>query len=174
MLQKHPVFPKVQGRFWRRFRRRWARPLRRLEEIISLGESLGSDPNSPRFDNMEKVYWSALHSLHSRTCLHARAVLALLSNGLVDPAWAQWRVCHESSTIARFIANNPETAPRYTSYSLVNKYDLAKAFDASEHQEGLLRPVFDELEGIGRRRNGTGFVAPMTARKALGSTVGAA
>ena len=112
MWQKHPIFPKVPRGYWRRFRRRWAKPLQLLEEVISLSESLGADSRSPRFDVMDDTYWGVLRSLHSRTCLHARSVLALLSNGLVDPAWAQWRICHESSTIASFIAGNPEMACR--------------------------------------------------------------
>ena len=148
MWHRHPVFPKVPSDFWRRFRRRWTEPLQMLEEIISLGESLGVDPTSPRFEGMDEEYWSALRSLHSRTCLHARAVLALLSNGLVDPAWAQWRVCHESSTVAQFIADNPDMARRYVIYSLVNKHDLAKVLDASDHQERLSKPEFDELEEL--------------------------
>ena len=85
MWQKHPVFPKVPRGFWRRFRWRWAKPLRVLEEVISLSESLGEDPTSPRFEAMDETYWAVLRSLHSRTCLHARSVLALLSTGLVDP-----------------------------------------------------------------------------------------
>ena len=87
-----------------------------LEEVISLGEALGTDSRSPRFESMNDAYWAAMRSLHARTCLHARGVLALLSNGLVDPAWPQWRVCHESSTIARFIAEKPEMVPRYLNY----------------------------------------------------------
>ena len=146
MWQKHSVFPEVPHGFWRRFRRRWARPLRILEEVISLSQSLGADPTSPRFATMEGAYWLALRSLHSRTCLHARAVLALLSNGLVDPAWAQWRICHESSTIARFIANTPEMAYRYMRYSVVNKYRLANELFVSGHEEAPTRPELDELK----------------------------
>ena len=126
MRQKHPVFPKVPRTFWHRFRRRWSKPLEMLEEVISLGEALGTDSRSPRFESMNDAYWAAMRSLHARTCLHARGVLALLSNGLVDPAWPQWRVCHESSTIARFIAEKPEMAPRYLNYSYVNKYQMAR------------------------------------------------
>ena len=126
MRQKHPVFPKVPRTFWHRFRRRWTKPLEMLEEVISLGEALGTDSRSPRFESMNDAYWAAMRSLHARTCLHARGVLALLSNGLVDPAWPQWRVCHESSTIARFIAEKPEMAPRYLNYSYVNKYQMAR------------------------------------------------
>ena len=87
-------------------------------------------------------------SLHSRTCLQARSVLALLSNGLVDPAWGQWRVCHESSTIATFIANNPEmafTRSRYMRYSFVNKYHLAKELYDAGHGEA---PSNTELEDL--------------------------
>ncbi len=146
MWQKHLVFPRVPRGFWSRFRRRWAKPLRILEEVISLSESLGADPKSPRFDTKDETYWAILRSLHSRTCLHARSVLALLSNGLVDPAWAQWRVCHESSTIARFIASNPEMASRYMRYSVVNKYHLAKKLYDSGHYEALTEPELDELK----------------------------
>lgn len=125
MRQKQPVFPKVPRGFWSRFSRRWSKPLKMLEEVISLGEVLGTDSRSPRFESMDDTYWAAMRSLHARTCLHARGVLALLSNGLEDPAWAQWRVCHESATIARFIADHPGMAPRYLNYSYVNKYHLA-------------------------------------------------
>ena len=34
-------------------------------------------------------------------------------------------LCHESATIAKFIAEHPEMAPRYLNYSYVNKYHLA-------------------------------------------------
>ena len=74
-----------------------------------------------------------------RTCLHARAVLTLLSNGLVDPALAQWRVCHESSTIARFITNDPEMAPRYMNFSYVNKYHLARQLRSDRRHLPRLR-----------------------------------
>ena len=148
MWQKNPIFPKVPRAYWRRFRRRWAKPLQLLEEIISLGESLGADSRSPRFAAMDDTYWGALRSLHSRTCLHARSVLALLSNGLVDPAWAQWRICHESSTIASFIAGNPEMACRYMRYSLVNKYRLAKELYDSGHSEAPSKSELDELKGL--------------------------
>ena len=146
MWQKHLVFPRVPRRFWRRFQRRWAKPLRMLEEIVSLCESLGADPTSPRFKAMDETYWAVLRSLHSRTCLHARSVLALLSNGLVDPAWAQWRICHESSTISRFIADTPEMASRYMRYSLVNKYHLANELYDSGHEESPTKPELDELK----------------------------
>ena len=148
MWQEHPIFPKVPRGYWRRFRRRWAKPLQLLEEVISLSESLGADPRSPRFDVIDDTYWGALRSLHSRTCLHARSVLALLSNGLIDPAWAQWRICHESSTIASFIAGNPEMACRYMRYSLVNKYRLAKELYDSGHSEAPSKSELDELKGL--------------------------
>ena len=86
--------------------------------------------------------------MHSRTCLHARSVLALLSNGLVDPAWAQWRICHESSTIASFIADKPEMACRYMRHSLVNKYRLAKELYDSGHSEAPSKSELDELKGL--------------------------
>ena len=146
MWENHLVFPEVPRGFWRRFRRRWTEPLKLLEEIISLSESLGRDPRSPKFGTMDQTYWGALRSLHSRTCLHARSVLALLSHGLVDPSWAQWRICHESSTIARFIANNPEMASRYVSYSVVNKYHLANELYRSRHEEAPTKPELDELK----------------------------
>ncbi len=148
MWQKNPIFPKVPRAYWRRFRRRWAKPLQLLEESISLSESLGADSRSPRFAAMDETYWGVLRSLHSRTCLHARSVLALLSNGLVDPAWAQWRICHESSTIASFIADNPEMASRYMRYSLVNKYRLAKELYDSGHSEAPSKSGLDELKGL--------------------------
>ena len=125
MRRKHPVFPKVPRGFWLRFQRRWSRPLRMLEEVISLSESLGADARSSRFESMTDEYWLVMRSLHARTCLHARGVLALLANGLVDPAWPQWRVCHELATIARFISDSPEMAPRYLNFTYVNKYQLA-------------------------------------------------
>ena len=96
-----------------------------LEEVISLSESLGAEARSSRFESMTDEYWLVMRSLHARTCLHARGVLALLANGLVDPAWAQWRVCHEIATIARFISDSPEMAPRYLNFTYVNKYQLA-------------------------------------------------
>ncbi len=148
MWRKHLVFPRVPRGFWRRFERRWSKPLRKLEEVISLSESLGADPSSSRFEAMNETYWLVLRSLHSRTCLHARSVLALLSNGLVDPAWGQWRICHESSTIASFIANTPEMAPRYMRYSLVNKYHLARELFDSGHKEAPTKPELDELKEI--------------------------
>ena len=124
-----------------------------LEMVISASESFGTDPASPLFDGMDETYWGTLRSLHSRACLHARAVLALLHNGLVDPATAQWRICHETATIAQFIAINPEMAPRYMRYSPVNKYRLAKALfdrghpDAPSGKElGDLKRIADMIE----------------------------
>ena len=119
-----------------------------LEEIISLSESFGAIGSAPRFQTMDETYWAVLRSLHSRTCLHARAVLTLLSNGLVDPAWAQWRICHETSTIASFIANNPKMAPRYINYSYVNKYHLAKHLMDAGHPEALSESEFEQLKEI--------------------------
>ena len=148
MWQEDLVFPKVPRGFWRRFRRRWAKPLRMLEGVISLSESLGAESTSPRFETMDETYWAVLRSLHSRTCLHARSVLAQLSTGLVDPAWAQWRICHESSTIARFIADAPEMASRYMSYAVVNKYHLAKELYDSGHNEAPTKPELDRLEAL--------------------------
>ncbi len=145
MWQKQLIFPDVPRGFWRRFIRHWEKPLRVLEEVISLSESLGADATSPRFEAMDATYWLVLRSLHSRTCLHARSVLALLSNGLVDPAWAHWRICHESSTIASFIANNPDMAPRYERYSDVNKYHLAKQLYDAGHGEAPTGSELDEL-----------------------------
>lgn len=136
MWQKHLVFPDVPRGYWRRFRRHWGEPLRMLEEVISISESLGADATSPRFETMDGTYCLVLRSLHARTCLHARSVLALLSNGLVEPAWAQWRICHEASTIASFIANRPDMAVRYERYSDVNRYHLAKQLYDAGHGEG--------------------------------------
>ena len=126
MFRKNPAFPNVSRGFWHRFRRRWNGPLGALEQVISLSETFGADPTSHLFDSMDREYWVVLRSLHARTCLHARAALSLLFNGLVDPAWAQWRVCHESTTIARFIADSPKMASRYLHYTVVNKYNLAR------------------------------------------------
>ncbi len=148
MWKKHPVFPKIPRGFWHRFKRRWGRPLRILEEVVSLSESLGTDANSPRFETMNVDYWLVIRSLHSRTCLHARAVLALLNNGLVDPAWGQWRICHEAATIARFIADNPEMAARYMRYSLVNKYHLARELYEQKHSEAPEKSELDNLERL--------------------------
>ena len=103
-------------------------------------------PTAPRFEPMDQTYWTVIRSLHSRTCLHARSVLALLSHGLVDPAWAQWRICHESSTTARFIAETPEMASRYLQYSVVNKYHLANELYRSRHEEAPTKPELDELK----------------------------
>ena len=103
---------------------------------------------SPRFVGMDEAYWAVLRSLHSRTCMHARSVLALLSNGLVETAWAQWRMCHESSTISRFIANTPEMASRYVGYSMVNKYRLAKELYDSKHDEAPTESELDKLKTI--------------------------
>ena len=74
--------------------------------------------------------------------------MTLLSNGLVDPAWAQWRICHESSTIASFIASAPEMAPRYINYSLVNKYHLAKQLCDAGHPEALDKAEFEQLKEL--------------------------
>ena len=148
MWQRDSIFPKVPSGFWRRFRRRWAKPLRMLEEVIALSESLGADHQPPRFEAMDKTYWSVLRSLHARTCLHARAVLALLAKGLVDPAWGQWRMCHESSTTAKFIAMDPEMASRYMRYSLVNKYHLANELYTSEDSEAPTKEELDKLKDI--------------------------
>ena len=119
-----------------------------LEEIISLSESFGAIGSAQRFQAMDETYWAALRSLHSRTCLQARAVLTLLSNGLVNPAWAQWRICHETSTIASFIANDPDMAPRYIDYSYVNKYHLAKHLTDVSHPEELNESEFEQLREI--------------------------
>ena len=123
-------------------------PLRILEEAISLSESLGEDAESPRFDTLDATYWHVLRSLHSRTCLHARSVLVLLSNGLVGPAWSQWRNCHESTTTAMFIAKFPEMADHYMRYTIVNKYNLAKAYFDTNHREAPTEAEIDELKSL--------------------------
>ena len=146
--QKHPVFPKAPRGFWIRFRRRWSMPLKMLEKVISLSESLGAEAGSPRFGSMTDEYWLVMRSLHARTCLYARGVLALLTNGLVDPAWSQWRDCHESATIARFIADSPEMAPRYLEFTYVNKYKLAKELYDIRSNQAPTRAELDHLEKL--------------------------
>ncbi len=144
-MAKHPVFPEVPKGFWRRFRKRWGRPLRQFEQTIEFAQSFGADPRAPYFDCMDAEYWGVLRALHSRTCLHARAVLALLADGLVDPAWVQWRVCHEAATIALFIANDPDMAPRYIRHSQVNAYHLAQTLYNTDHHDS---PSISELEQL--------------------------
>ena len=146
MWRKHDIFPEVPRGFWRRFRKRWAEPLQILEEMISLSESLANNRASPKFDAQDETYWLVMFGLHSRTCLHARAVLALLANGLVAPALGQWRTCHELATIALFIAQKPEMAARYKRHAVVNKYHLAKELDDIDHEEGLSETKFKALE----------------------------
>ena len=154
MWQQDLVFPQVPRGFWLRFRRRWGKPLRALEEVISLSESLGADPKSPRFQAMDEAYCGAPPA-SALTRVPARpGSLRLLSVGLVDPAWAQWRICHESSTIARFIANTPEMASRYMRYSLVNKYYLAKELYDSGHSEAPTMSKLDELQALADVVNG--------------------
>lgn len=148
MWQENLVFPQVPRGFWRRFRRHWEEPLRMLEDVISISESFGADATSPRFEDMDETYSHVLRSLHARTCLHARSVLALLSCGLVDPAWAQWRVCHESSTISRFIADRPVMASRFMHYSAANKHYLANTLDEIGHGEAPTEPELGELERL--------------------------
>ena len=145
--QKHLVFPKAPHGFWNRFQRRWSTPLKMLEEVISLSESFGAEAGAPRFKSMTDEYWLVMRSLHARTCLHARGVLALLSNGLADPVWPQWRVCHELATIARFIAESPEMAPRYLNYTYVNKYHLARELYEIKSKEA---PNKEELDYLNR------------------------
>ncbi len=148
MWSKHPVFPKVPRGFWRRFQRRWSKPLKLLEEVISLSGSLGAEAGSPKFGEMSDEYWLVMRSLHARTCLHGRGVLALLSNGLVDPAWSQWRDCHESATIARFIADSPDMAPRYLKFTYVNKYKLAKELYEIGSDQAPKKAELDHLEKL--------------------------
>ena len=57
-------------------------------------------------------------------------------------------MCHESSTIATFIANTPEMASRYMRYSLVNKYHLANELYVSGHNEAPTKPELDELKAL--------------------------
>ena len=121
-----------------------------LEEVISLSESFGADSRSPRFESMTDEYWIVMRSIHARTCLHAGGVLALLTNGLDDPAWVQWRVCHESATIARFIAAAPEMAHRYLNYSYVNKYHLAKKTVRNREQPSARPGRTQQSEETGR------------------------
>ena len=146
--KRNPVFPGVPRGFWRRFQHRWGDPLQILEKVIAISESFGTNPGSPLFETMDEAYWGTLRSLHSRTCLHARAVLALLHNGLVDPATAQWRICHETATIARFIALNPEMAPRYMKYAFVNKHRLAKDLFDRRHPEAPTAGELSQLKGL--------------------------
>ena len=146
MWRKNEVFPEVSRGFWRRFRKRWAEPLQLLEEMISLNERLAVSRGSPKYNSQDGTYWLVMLGLHSRTCLHARAVLALLMNGLVDPAKGQWRTCHELATIALFIAQKPEMAARYERHSVVSKYHLAKGLDDVCHGERLNEGEFNDLE----------------------------
>ena len=148
MFRKHPIFPKVPRGFWRRFRSRWNPPLRLLEEVITLAESLGADSESQRFETMDEEYCFALRNLHSRTCLHARGVLSLLHYGLVDPAWVLWRACHETATIAEFISDRPETAHRYLRHSVANKYHMADVLSQSKHPEAPSEEELDRLRNL--------------------------
>ena len=146
MWQDHLVFPDVPGEFWQRFSECWTKPLRLLEEIISISESLGIDPTSSTFGAKDEMYWLALRSLHSRTCLNARSVLALLSFGLVDPALAHWRICHESATIASFIATFPEMASRYLQFSPVSRSRLVKELQDTGDEWILDTSEIDEIQ----------------------------
>ena len=150
MWQRDLIFPRAKRGFWHRFQQRWARPLQMLEEIISVSESLGADPKSSTFETMDKTYWQAVRSLHSRTCLHARSVLALLSFGLVDPALAQWRICHESATIASFIAESPEMASRYILFSTVSSSQLVKELRDAGDEWVLAMSELDEVESLAK------------------------
>ena len=145
-MPKHTVFPEVPRGFWCRFRKLWGHPLRQFEETITLAQSFGADPTASCFDCMDEEYWAALRGLHSRTCLHARAVLALLTNGLVDPAWAQWRICHEAATTALFIAKYPDKAHRYLHHSPINRYHLAKTLYDTGHHDAPSEPELKQLE----------------------------
>ena len=165
MQQKYELFPRVPRGFWRRLEQRWGDPLQLLEEAISLSESFGESPAHPIFSNMDDAYWGALRGLHARTILHARATLVLLSHGLVAPAWAHWRTCHESATITKFISKYPQTAEWYLRYEIVNKYQLAKAYSDTNHREAptnselrTLKELADSLkreleEAFGRKPN---------------------
>ena len=144
-MLKHSVFPMVEEGFWIRLRELWGHALDQFEQTIALAQSLGADPTASCFNCMDRDYWSVLRALHARTCLQSRAVLALLTNGLVDPAWAQWRICHEAATTALFIATNPETAPRYMRHSQVNRFHLAKSLLDTGHHDA---PAPSEMEDL--------------------------
>ena len=145
---RHLVFPDVPENFWRGFRELWEDPLRMFEESITLAESFGANPQSPRFQRLDDEYWAALRSLHSRTCLHSRAVLVLLANGLVDPAWVQWRLCHEASVLSRFLAIHPERAVRYLRHSAISKNHLAQSLINTGHFEAPTDDEAGELEKL--------------------------
>ena len=143
---RHSVFPNIPEDFWDGFSELWEPSLTRFEEAITLTETFGADPHSHRFTTLDDAYWVALRSLHSRICLHARAVLALLTNGLVDPAWAQWRVCHEASVLSLFLALHPERAERYLRHAVVSKNHLAQSLSEVDHFEAPTNEEADELE----------------------------
>ena len=145
-MAKHPVFPDVPRWFWRRFHKSWGEALRAFEQTITLATSFGDDPKTPYFDSEDAEYWHVIRSLHARTCLHARGVLALLTNGLIDPAWVQWRACHESATIALFIADDPKMAPRYLRHSLVNEHHFAQTlYGKEEDHDAFTKSDLDYL-----------------------------
>ena len=127
MNRWHLAFPDVPRGFWKRFFKRWHQPLKTFEKTITLAESFGVNPRAPYFESRDDGYWLALRSLHSHACLQARAVFVLLTNGLVDPAWIQWRSCHEAATVALFIADHPETAHRYLQHASIEKNHLARS-----------------------------------------------
>ena len=67
------MFPTVPRNFWRRFDKRWGHSLSMFEKTITLAQSFGADPHATYYSSEGDDYWFALRSLHSRTCLQARA-----------------------------------------------------------------------------------------------------
>lgn len=153
------IHPDVPPMFWAQFDGLWSGPLDTMGQLILSTKRIGHLAEDVSFwGDTTEDYRSVMGCLFVDTVQNAMGVFALLSLGLVDQANIMWRSCHESSTIALYIAQNPKVASTYVEYGEIDRAKLARTLFNSNHPDA---PSEVELKAIEERHD-----------KALASIIG--
>lgn len=135
-------------RFEGRLAKAWDKGFELLELFVALAREAGADFNTefrPAAAASGDVTFDVLTRLHARACAVAGEVLALLRAGYADGAHARWRLLHEISVVANFVAaQGGDIAERYRLHDAVESYRAAKMHQ--EHYAALGDEPVDSAE----------------------------
>jgi hypothetical protein len=119
--------------FEERLRDRWGAALDLYELTFCCSQEWGSEfHDRHRRDSPDEAdyVFEALTQLHSRACVVASEILALLESGHASGAEARWRTLHEVSVVAQIIAQRDEgIALRYLHHRIIEAAEDAEELE---------------------------------------------
>ena len=141
--------------FLKRNNLRWKNGFSLLGIFIEICLETGSEYNTlyrPDAAETQDYVFEAIIMNHAKSCLIAREVYCLLTNGFSDGANARWRTLHELAVISNFISEHgQECAKKYLEHQYVELYyemKTARKYESKNNRQGPSDKLYKKCEDI--------------------------